>query len=281
MVNRTFVRTLFKNSIMSIKTTLFSLSALLMLGIALVACNDHLRFTPQAVIPLVSTLSGAAERPTPVVSPGTGTFTGSVDRATRVLSYTVTYSGLTPVAGHLHRINAANGNGPVEIPFSSLTSPIIGTATLATNTRVDSLINGFYYVNLHTTANPSGEIRGNVRVNAPIRLTATLSGAAEKPTPVISSATGAFVGVVDQSTRVLSYTVTYSGLTPVAGHLHRITNANGTGGVEIPFAALASPIIGTATLTTAGRLDSLLNGYYYANLHTTAFPGGEIRGDIK
>ena len=267
---------------MNQKSIFLSVAALFALGLSLTACNDHREFAADAKIPLVATLSGSAERPTPVASDATGSFVGTVDRATRVLSYTVTYSGLTPVAGHLHRTTLANGNGPVEIPFSSLRSPIIGTATLATATRVDSLINGFYYANLHTTANPGGEIRGNIRVNGPIRLRAAMSGAAERPTPVVSSATGAFVGVVDPMTRVLSYTVTYSGLTPVAGHLHRINAANGNGPVEIPFPSVASsPIIGTATLTTATRVDSLLNGFYYSNLHTAAFPGGEIRGDIK
>lgn len=251
------------------------------LGLFVLSCNDHTQFGPNAQVRLVANLSGSAERPNPVVSPGTGTFVGILDRASRVLNYTVTYSGITPTAGHLHRINAANGNGPVEIPFASLGSPIIGTATLTTNSRVDSLLNGFYYVNLHTPANPGGEIRGNVRVDGPIRLTANLSGAFERPTPTPSTATGSFVGIVDPSTRVLNYTVTYSGLTPSAGHLHRINAANGNGPVEIPFAALASPIIGTATLTTSTRVDSLLNGFYYANLHTPAFPGGEIRGDIR
>ncbi|MFD2570319.1 CHRD domain-containing protein [Spirosoma soli] len=261
--------------------TSLSLLTCIALSVILISCNDHRTFPADAKIALVSTLSGAAEKPTSVSTAASGSFVGVIDRATRVLSYTVTYSGLTPTMGHLHRVTAANGTGPVEIPFSSLTSPIVGTATLATAGRVDSLINGFYYANLHTPAYPAGEIRGNVRVNGQIRLTATLSGAAEKPTPNPSAATGAFVGVVDPATRVLSYTVTYSGLTPVMGHLHRINAANGTGPVEIPFASLTSPIIGTTTLTTATRVDSLLNGYYYANLHTTMFPAGEIRGDIK
>ncbi|TAE27558.1 MAG: CHRD domain-containing protein [Cytophagales bacterium] len=258
-------------------------SALLMLAgsIFFIGCNDHAQFGPTAQIRLVANLSGSAERPNPVVSPGTGTFVGILDRSTRVLNYTVTYSGITPSAGHIHRINAANGNGPVEIPFANLGSPIIGTATLTTNSRVDSLINGFYYVNLHTPANPGGEIRGNVRVDGPIKLKATLSGAAERPNPVVTSASGSFAGVIDPTTRVLNYTVTYAGLTPSAGHLHRINAANGNGPVEIGFASLGSPIIGTATLTTSTRVDSLLNGFYYANLHTPAFPGGEIRGDIR
>ncbi|WP_080240060.1 CHRD domain-containing protein [Spirosoma rigui] len=263
--------------------TLLSLATLLTLACFLTGCNDHREFAADAKIQLVATLSGSAEKPISVSSTGSGSFVGVVDRATRVLSYTVTYSGISPVMGHLHRItpNSTVGTGPVEIPFTSLGSPIIGTTTLTTASRVDSLINGFYYANLHTTAFPAGEIRGNIRVVGPIKLTAALSGAAEKPTSNTSTATGAFVGVVDPATRVLSYTVTYSGLTPAMGHLHRINAPNGTGPVEIPFTSLASPISGTATLATMGRVDSLLNGFYYANLHTTAFPAGEIRGDIK
>ena len=256
------------------------------IGSFLTACdhrNISVGLPANARVMLTSTLSGAAELPAPVASQGTGTFTGVLDRSTRVLSYTVTYSGITPVAGHLHRIapNSSTGVGPVEVPFAALGSPIIGTTTLTSQGRADSLINGFYYANLHTTANPGGELRGNIRVAGPVRLRAVKNGSFERPaTP--SMATGTFTGVVDPATRVLSYTVTYSGLTPTAGHLHRINNmTTGNGPVEVPFAALGSPIIGTTTLATAGRVDSLLNGFYYSNLHTPAYPGGEIRGDIK
>ncbi|MBO0947587.1 CHRD domain-containing protein [Fibrella forsythiae] len=255
------------------------------LAILSIACkntdNNTVVVTPDPPIQLVSTLSGAGEKPTSATSAATGTFVGKLDRASRVLSYTLTYSGLTPTAGHLHRVTAANGTGGVDVPFASLASPIIGTTTISTVGKVDSLINGFYYANLHTTAYPGGEIRGNLRVSGPVRLNATINGTSEKPTSNTSAAAGTFAGVIDPATRVLSYTVTYSGLTPTAGHLHRVTAANGTGGVEIPFASLVSPIIGTATLATDRRVDSLFNGFYYANLHTTAFPAGEIRGDIK
>ncbi|CCH03263.1 CHRD domain-containing protein [Fibrella aestuarina BUZ 2] len=255
------------------------------LGIALVACDHRIDLPADAQVRLVANLSGSAERPSPVNSPGTGTFVGILDRSTRVLSYTLTYTGITPTAGHLHRItpNSPTLTGPVEIPFAALGSPIIGTAILASQGRADSLIRGFYYANLHTPANPAGEIRGNIRVDGPVKLSAVLNGASEKPTPTPSAATGTFAGVLDPATRVLSYTVTYAGITPSAGHLHRITpnSPTGVGPVEIPFAALSSPIIGITTLTTATRVDSMLNGFYYANLHTPIYPAGEIRGDIK
>lgn len=103
---------------MNKKSTLLPIAVLAIGSITLFSCNDHRAFPSNAQIPLVSTLSGAGEKPTSVVSPGQGSFVGVIDRTTRVLSYTVTYSGITPVAGHLHRINAANGTGPVEIPFA-------------------------------------------------------------------------------------------------------------------------------------------------------------------
>ncbi|GAB3988622.1 CHRD domain-containing protein [Spirosoma daeguense] len=127
---------------------------------------------------------------------------------------------------------------------------------------------------------------GNPTVtNTTTRLTATINGASEKPTATTSTATGSFTGILDESTRTLSYTVAYTGpftSSLTAGHIHRVTNATAlTGGVEIPFSSLGSPIVGTFQLANQNRVDSLKNGFYYVNLHTTTYPNGEIRGDIK
>ncbi len=120
-----------------------------------------------APIPILvsSPITGAQERPNPVNSPGSGTFMGSIDPTTKVMSYTVTYSGITPVAGHIHQTTMANGNGPVIFPFPSaaLASPIIGTTAPLAQSRIDSMLVGLFYVNLHTAANPGGEIRGNFK----------------------------------------------------------------------------------------------------------------------
>lgn len=118
------------------------------------------------------------------------------------------------------------------------------------------------------------------------RLTATLNAQQEKPTSTTSTATGTFAGDLNETTRVLSYTVTHtfpSSTTLTGGHLHRITPnvTTGIGPVEIPFSSLTSPITGQTTLTSQARVDSMKNGFYYANLHTTNYLGGEIRGDIK
>ena len=38
--------------------------------------------------------------------------------------------------------------------------------------------------------------------------------------------------------------------------------------------------VGGGIMLSAENLVDLLTGYYYVNVHTTAFPGGEIRGQI-
>jgi len=107
-------------------------------------------------------LSGANEVP-PNASAGTGT--AKVDLDGTVLKWTVTYSGTTgPVtAGHFHGPAPAGANAGVVLPFTgSMASPIVGQATL-TQAQVDQLKQGLWYVNLHTAANPGGELRGQVK----------------------------------------------------------------------------------------------------------------------
>ena len=81
------------------------------------------------------------------------------------LSWTVSYSGMSgPVTGgHFHGPAAAGANAGVVVPFAgSLASPISGSKQL-TAAQITELKAGLWYVNLHTAANPGGEIRGQVR----------------------------------------------------------------------------------------------------------------------
>ena len=110
-------------------------------------------------------------------------------------------------------------------------------------------------------------------------LSATINGAQQVPANN-STATGTFTGTYVSTSKQLTYTVAYQGLTPSVAHIH--TGAPGaTGQVAIPFANLASPITGTVTLTPE-QADNLLNNRMYVNIHTAGtYSGGEIRGDIK
>jgi hypothetical protein len=109
-------------------------------------------------------------------------------------------------------------------------------------------------------------------------LTAVINGAQQVPANA-SPATGTFEGVFDSKSMTLTYTVEYRGMTPNIAHIH--VGAPGTNGsVVIPFRDVSSPITGTYKLDKDGAEDLLYNGMY-VNIHSTAFPGGEIRGDIK
>lgn len=96
-------------------------------------------------------------------SAGTGTFTGTYDKSTRVITYKIVFQGMTaaPTAGHFHQ-GAPGTTGPVSVPFPGLTSPINGTATLSQADN-DKLLAGEFYANLHSSAFPNGELRGNIK----------------------------------------------------------------------------------------------------------------------
>jgi hypothetical protein len=110
-----------------------------------------------------ATLDGASEVP-PNTSAGKGTADIDYDPASKKLSWKVTYSGLSgpATAGHFHGPAEAGKNAGVKVPIPNATSsPAEGSATL-TDEQAADLMAGKYYVNIHTAANPGGEIRGQV-----------------------------------------------------------------------------------------------------------------------
>lgn len=138
-------------------------SALLTTFLGLGACS--MAPTTSHSSAMTARLSGASEAP-PVTSNGSGTVEANLNKQTNVLSWTVTYSGLSgpATAGHFHGPAMAGQNAGVAVPITgSLDSPITGMATL-TAAQAAELMAGNWYVNLHTAANPKGEIRGQVTV---------------------------------------------------------------------------------------------------------------------
>jgi hypothetical protein len=113
-----------------------------------------------------------------------------------------------------------------------------------------------------------------------IKLQAELKGSNEVP-PNTSSGSGKAEAAFDTGTKVLTYTVTYADLSgPALGaHFHGPSDPGKNAGIALPFKSAQSPIQGTATLTEAQAAD-LLAGKWYANIHTAANPGGELRGQM-
>jgi len=112
-------------------------------------------------------LNGASEVP-PVTTPGKGSATASLNTATKMLTWSVDYSGMSgPVtAGHIPGPAAAGPNAGVLVSLAgnpaSLASPIKGSATL-TDAQISDLEAGRAYINLHTDANKGGEVRGQLQ----------------------------------------------------------------------------------------------------------------------
>jgi hypothetical protein len=108
-------------------------------------------------------LDGKSEVP-PTASTGTGTADIDYDPATKKLSWKLTYTGLTgpAKAAHFHGPAEVGKNAGVEVAIPAATSsPAEGSATL-TDAQAADLAGGKLYVNVHTEANPAGEIRGQV-----------------------------------------------------------------------------------------------------------------------
>jgi MYXO-CTERM domain-containing protein len=109
---------------------------------------------------LTATLEGAQEVP-PVASTATGSATLSYDDATKKLTGTITFTGITStvMAAHIHKAPAGASGPPVTT--LGTTSPIAVDATIAAADEAALLAEGTY-VNVHSSDHPGGEIRGQI-----------------------------------------------------------------------------------------------------------------------
>ena len=116
-----------------------------------------------------TTLSGASEVP-PNASTGSGTAVVILNDAQTQLSYTVNYTGLVAgvTASHIHKA-AIGVNGSVIFGFTpplGTTSGSFGGVIAVTPANVADLVGGLYYVNIHSTTYPGGELRGQLAGDA-------------------------------------------------------------------------------------------------------------------
>ena len=131
--------------------------------IAMVALATMAFAAPASAEKLKATLDGKSEVPA-TTSGGTGTADLDYDAASKKLSWKLTYSGLSgpATAAHFHGPAESGKNAGVAVPIpGAANSPVEGSATL-TDAQAADLLAGKLYVNIHTAANPGGEIRGQV-----------------------------------------------------------------------------------------------------------------------
>ena len=138
---------------MSNKTMLVTLALGATIAFAATASADKMK----------ATLDGKSQVP-PNTSAASGSADIDYDPASKKLSWKLSYSGLSgpATAAHFHGPAEAGKNAGVAVAIPNATSsPVEGSATL-TDTQAADLMAGKYYINIHTEANPGGEIRGQV-----------------------------------------------------------------------------------------------------------------------
>lgn len=235
----------------------------------------------------------AIPAPTGLV-PGKGTGSFVLNANATQLYYNITVNGLSGAvnAGHFH--NAAPGvAGGVVKTLSFVGNSAAGTwsSTDATQPLTDSLMSellkGRLYINVHTTANAGGEIRGQVLLTSGVGFTAKMDSAQAVPAPVGAVPGKGTIAVTLGTNGQVTYDGTVTGLSGTlnAGHFHNAA-AGVAGGVVKSLTFTNNTTTGTWTSSdgtqplTDALLRELIKGRLYVNVHTTANPGGEIRGQV-
>lgn len=196
------------------------------------------------------------------------------------------HDGLAGENGSILENLSASPFGDGSGVFTSSDNTIATSATLRSLLRERGV-----YVNIHTQANQAGEIRGQVLPIANAYLTTSLDAFNEVP-PAMSNAVGGLK--LELRSGVLTTTGAFSGLAgefdeSIGGGAHLHLGFPGeNGGVDIPINASleADKLSGTFTAAdnqfelNAEQMGHLARGQYYANIHTTEFPAGELRGQV-
>jgi hypothetical protein len=161
------------------KTNLFTYALIPIIAITISSCSKSSIMGPSnsnATVAFTSSLSGANETPANG-SAATGTASFSYNTTTYILSGTVNFSGISATDAHIHK-GAVGVAGGVVFPLgsSTITSPISFTSAPLDATQRADLLANLYYVNIHSTSFPNGEIRGQLISSASASSTSNGSG---------------------------------------------------------------------------------------------------------
>lgn len=249
-------------------------------------------------------LSGLQENP-PVQTSASGYVRGFLkDNTLKISGYFKNLEGdfAVQIAGgsHIHD-GIAGRNGQVVFTLvpklrsnkrSGCFKECLNTFELS-DEQVRSLMDRFYYINIHSDAYPSGELRGQLLPKSHKYFLVNLSGSHEVP-PIESRASGTLVAELEH--RRLTVTGSFKDLSsPIlrellgGAHIHDAP-AGQNGPVVFPLGLEPPCTEQTEALLlsmrnvydlTCDQEDQLMDENYYANIHSVEFPSGELRGQFK
>jgi hypothetical protein len=199
---------------------------------------------------------------------------GQLDAATGRFEIVCVHNVIGATMAHIHS-GAPGVNGPVVFDLPTTISPIDAT-WMMTPAQVTELVAGHYYLNIHTSGRPNGEIRGDIVPRGVDRFSFAANAAQEVP-PTDSPATGdCLADLSDDATNVFVQ-CTHNVPSPTDIHLH--SAPPGVDGPVLFHFPIASPFSGTVPLAPRFVAD-FAAGFLYVNLHSPNYEEGEIRGQL-
>ncbi len=239
-------------------------------------------FDADIIIPIRSLLNAGQKVPASTSS-GSGIAVLKVNRKTRAIRGNIWLHNLQDVtAAHIHT-GAADKTGPVIIGLQGYDDLwIIPEETVLTEEQFQNLLAGNLYINVHTKADPAGEIRGQIKVKTKLtRFVTHLAGSQEVPS-VETTAKGVAMLQLDLSTGIITGKIKLFDLSDVTGsHIH--IGKKGTNGPVVVALTGDDSVrnIPDNTKLTSEQMAQLLKGLMYYNVHSSNNPSGEIRGQIR
>jgi hypothetical protein len=261
------------------KRSIHGFAVLFLASIALAACGGSDDALTPPVLTKVAALDNAQET-TASTSTGVGGGVLAVDTGTRKASGFVVSTGVdSATAAHIH--SAARGV-PGGIIVTLVGGPdiwVVPDNTTLSAVNVTDFQNGNLYFNIHNAAFPDGAIRGQIDTTPTALKFASLDNTQETP-PTDSAAKGGGLLAVDTATGKIAGFAVSDNVVGTAAHIH--SAARGVpGGIIVPLAGGPSHwFVPDNTFLSAADVTGFQNDNLYYNIHSTAFPDGEIRGQL-
>jgi len=251
------------------------------------SCPQTLLSASSGGVELGGSMVGVTEVPTLGDPDGTGIASVRVRKGQGRVCATLTVENVAQPTGAMIHKGGSDDNGPAVVTLKTPGSSgsTSGCVTASRAVVADMLANaGGYYVNVHTGEFTDGAIRAQLGGPVPYILQATMVGANEKPNAGDSDGSGLGEFILRPDKGQLCYTLAASNiiLPASASHIHR-GDSTVAGPVIIPFTAPGANGTSEACVTVdSGLLKEIIGnpGGFYANIHTTDFPGGAVRAPL-
>ncbi len=224
---------------------------------------------PRGEIPFAAAMDGNQAG---TVSTGQGTAFLVLSADAAEMRYAATYGTLTGIysAAHFH----TSTTGSVIRPLAFFAQAASGVWRGFTDTNLVDLLRGRVYLNVHSSTNPAGEIRGDLKYYDGTFTSLINGGEAGNP----SLATGTAWMRLGTDGDSSEYRVTWTGLTGAYTNSHFHLSPGGR--VVHPLKLVDTTTAQGAWLMPDSLYGGLLRNQLYLNVHSTVYPAGEIRGTV-